>query len=103
MEKHDRVTYNSTGRPWLRGRIGRIDQFNFSGTSALVVFEKDNQHAESAEWIGLGALEKVTSNLSETRQKVQDEITKLEKQISDLRSRVSKLNQANKALKDLGL
>ncbi len=103
MELHDKVTYNSHGRPWLRGRVGVVRSFNTLGTSALVTFPASGGYNEASEWIGTNVLEPVKSDISDTRQKVLDEIKTLEKVISEARSKISKLNTANKTLKDLGL
>lgn len=98
-----RVKYVSTGRPWLSNREGKVVSMNLQKTSALVEFPANDLYNKNSEWIGVGALEVLGESLSEARQKVQTEKVKLEKQISELRSKVAKLNHADKALKDLGL
>lgn len=103
IKANDKVTYQSTGRPWLRNRTGVVQQVSSTGASALVTFPATGSYNTASEWIGVTSLSKaeVTSNVSTARKAVQDKIRAYEKQISDLRSKISKLNYANKALKDL--
>lgn len=90
-----RVKYNGTNRSELRGQMGTV--VSDSGNSRLVQFD----NGEKA-WVGKNYLiEEPVSVISNARKAVQEKIRKLEKEISSLRSQVSKLNAANKALKDM--
>lgn len=102
MKIGDKVTYHGATRPWLKNYEGKVT----SGPSAtggwLVEFSRGDSFSTYSEWVGEKALKVVESDpVSDVRAKIMARIKELEKQISNLRSEVSKLNAANKALKDM--
>lgn len=100
MEKYTKVTYNGVNRPYLKGLTGTVQAFDNNGRTAMVNFEGPTR--DYTEWVGVAYLnEKVDTAITTARKQIQEKISGLEKQISDLRSQVSKLNAANKALKDM--
>lgn len=102
MKIGDKVTYHGETRPRLKNYEGKITSGPTASGSWLVEFFHENPFLAHSEWVGERALKLVESDaVSDVRAKIMVRIKELEKQISTLRSEVSRLNAANKALKDL--
>lgn len=56
IKENSRVTYTGNNRGYLIGRVGTVESFNGSRTSALVHFPKNDSHPPVYEWIGVLAL-----------------------------------------------
>lgn len=99
---NDKVKYLGQTRPYLKSFEGVITSGPSASGGFLVEFTRPGSTLTYTEWVGYQALLKVGSDpITEARTKVQERIKELEKKISDLRSEISKLNAANKALKDM--
>lgn len=102
FNKNDTVTYTGFNRPYLNGKTGKIVEGPTTSNSYLVEFSSSGSTLTYSEWVGSSALTKDSGTpITEARALVMNKIRDLEKQISKLRSEVSKLNAANKALKDM--
>lgn len=103
IKLNDKVKYISTGRPWLKDRVGTVVNLANSTRSALVSFPSNRDYGGASEWVGISYLEVVenATQFSAARKQIMEQISSLEKQISELRKKISGLNAANKALKDL--
>lgn len=102
MKVNDNVKYRGETRPYLKNMNGVIQSGPSENGGYLVKFTSPYTDLSYTEWVGSRALDLVsTSVIADARAKVLDRIRDLEKQISVLRSEVSKLNAANKALKSM--
>lgn len=103
FKKDDSVTYESVGRPYLKGLPGKIVSFNLNNTSAQVLFTKQDGSTYQ-EWVGLGAIKKTPESGSiedvirnELRQ-VAEEFTTVSADYRRLSLRKNQLEGALRAL-----
>lgn len=92
FEINDKVLYKSSGRSWLANREGKVTALNNSMTSALVRFPNNGIYQETEEWIGVNAIEKVTSPITEAVDKLNEKKKELEEHIAQIDKAISVLN-----------
>lgn len=94
IKENSRVVYTGANRPNLLNKPGRVISFNTPKTSALVEFTYTNGGIYTTDWVGIGALKEVVSDLSEA-------VKSLESKKAELLTQVAQLDAAITALKGL--